>query len=121
MRHALRLALLAAVAVSVVGCRFKGYESFSASTTLQPEANTYPKQGDPYGDDGVADPTGGLEPRTRYGLGASANGTVRPGYDQAQKGSGQQPGEYPNASAEGHAQTNAPSFQPSPSDIGRIR
>lgn len=121
MRPALRLALLAAVAASVVGCRFKGYESFSSATTPRPESFDYPKPGDPYGSKGLADPTGGLIPGTRYGLGAKANGNVRPGYDQPQKGSGQQEGEYPNVALAGHAQTNAPSFQPSPSDVGNGR
>ena len=118
MRSALRLALLAALGTSVVGCRFKGYESFSSATTPRPDLHVYPKAGDPYGGQGLADATGGLNPGTRYGLGAKANGDVRPGYDQPQKGSGQQAGEYPNVAAAGHAQTNAPSFQPSPSDVG---
>ena len=121
MRSALRLVLLAAVAASVAGCRFKGYESFSSSTTPRPESFDYPKPGDPYGDNGVGDATGGLKSGTRYGLGARANGDVRPGYDQPAKGSGQQAGEYPNVARAGHAQSNAPAFQPSPSDVGNER
>lgn len=120
MRLALRLALLAAVAASVVGCRFKGYEAFSSATTPRPDLHTYPKAGDPYGDEGLADSTGGLNPATRYGKGAKPVGTVVPGYDQPQKGSGQQMGEYPNVAAAGHAQSNAPSFQPSPSDVNEM-
>ena len=116
MRTLVRLALLAAVAASVVGCRFKGYESFEAATS--PMEYKYPKKGDPYGNGGIADASGGLNPKTRYGLGAQENGPILPGYDQPQKGTGQQPGEYPNVAAAGHAQTNAPAFQPSPSDVG---
>lgn len=119
MRPASRLALLAAVALSVVGCRFKGYEAFQQSTTPRPELYRYPKYGEAYGDNGNADATGGLSPETRYGLGAKSDGAVRPGYDAAQKGSGQQEGEYPNVATSGHVQSNAPSFQPSPSDVGR--
>jgi hypothetical protein len=118
MRNALRLAFLAAVVASLSGCRFKGYESFSSVTTPMPEVYQTPKKGDPYGYGGVADATGGLDPKTRYGQGSNNAGTVRPGYDQPQKGSGNQPGEYPNVAAPGHAQTNAPAYQPSPSDIG---
>lgn len=119
MRNVARLALLAAVAASVFGCRFKGYEAFATATTPRPDLYQYPKAGDRYSNGGIADASGGLDPATRYGLGSRNAGTVRPGYDQAQKGSGQQDGEYPNIASAGHAQSNAPSFQPSPSDIGR--
>lgn len=115
MRTLVRLASFAAVAASVSGCRFKGYEAFSAATT--PMNYTYPKKGDPYGYGGTADASGGLQPQAQYGTGAQENGTVLPGYDQPQKGSGQQLGEYPNVASPGHAKTNAPAFQPSPSDI----
>ena len=118
MRSVVRLALLAAVAVSAAGCRFKGYEGFVNATTPRPDLYAYPKHDDPYGDGGVADATGGLDPRTPYGKGARQDATVVPAYDQAQKGSGQMEGEYPNVARGGHAQTNAPSFQPSPSDVG---
>lgn len=117
MRTALRLALLTAVVASLTGCRFKGYEGFSAATTpgLGEARGSF---GDPYGNGGIADASGGLKPATSYGRGAQAKGAVRPGYDQPQKGSGQARGEYPNVGTPGHAQTNAPSFQPSPSDVG---
>lgn len=117
MRNALRLAFLAAVVASLSGCRFKGYESFRSATT--PNPIDYSKvKGDPYGYGGIADATGGLDPKTHYGEGSKESGTVRPGYDQPQKGSGNQSGEYPNVAAPGHAQTNAPAYQPSPSDVG---
>ncbi len=119
MRTALRLALFAAVAASLGGCRFKGLESFEAATT----PGTGTQRGtlnDPYGNGGIADASGGQNAATRYGAGAQAGGTPRPGYDQPQKGTGQLRGEYPNVAAPGHAQTNAPSFQPSPSDVGEI-
>ena len=121
MRSALRLALLAAVAASVVGCRFKGYEGFANATTSRPDLYEYPKKGTIYGDNGNADATGGLSAQVPYGKGANPNGTPLPGYDQPQKGSGQERNEYPNVASAGHAQTNAPSFQPSPSDVGGPR
>lgn len=118
MRTVVRFALLATVVASVSGCRFKGYESFSSSTT--PMTYDYTKvKGDPYGSGGTADASGGLNPQTRYGLGAQKGGKTATDFDQPQKGTGQQAGEYPNVAAAGHAQTNAPSFQPSPSDVGR--
>lgn len=131
MRSAVRLVLFAAVAASAVGCRFKGYEAFSASTTPRPELYDYSNGKtntlhSTYGNGGIADASGGLNPQTRYGLGANPNGTLDPklaagGYDQPQKGSGQQEGEYPNVAKGGHAQSNAPAFQPSPSDVGGSR
>lgn len=126
MRSAFRFALLAAVAVSAVGCRFKGYEGFNAATSPSPASYDYTsgqsnKLHDSFGEAGVADSTGGLRPGTRYGKGAVAEGKPMPGYDQPQKGSGQQRGEYPNVAAAGHGQTNAPAFQPSPSDVGGVR
>lgn len=121
MRTAVRLALFATVALSAVGCRFKGYEGFVEATTPRPDLYEYPKHSDPYGDGGVADATGGLDPRVQYGKGAQDKGTVMPGYDQPAKGSGQMPGEYPNVAQSGHVQSNAPSFQPSPSDVGNGR
>ena len=121
MRFVPRLALLAAVLVSAAGCRFKGYEGFAEATTPRPDLYQYPKHSDPYGDGGIADATGGLDPRVPYGRGAEAKGTVIPGYDQPEKGSGQMSGEYPNIAQSGHVQSNAPSFQPSPSDVGNGR
>ncbi len=123
MRSALRLALFAAVAASVVGCRFKGYEGFVNASSTKPESYDYTSGAnntlhDRYGDNGIAAATGGLDAKTRYGQGANPNGTPLPGYDQPQKGSGQERNEYPNVASAGHAQTNAPSFQPSPSDVG---
>ena len=118
MRTAFRLACLAAVAVSVTGCRFKGYESFSKAT--DPSWSGSPvtaKFGDPYGNGGTADASGGLNPSTRYGLGAQKGGKILPGFDEPSKGSGTQPGEYPNVAAEGHAQTNAPAYQPKPGSV----
>lgn len=120
MRTAVRFAFLAAVAVSATGCRFKGYEAFRQSTTPGIGGGPYPTDtnfGDPYGNGGTADASGGLNPGTRYGEGAQANGKVVPGYDEPSKGSGNQPGEYPNVALEGHAQTNAPAFQPKPGNV----
>ena len=129
MRPALRLALLAAVVASASGCRFKGVEAFASATTPRIEEAKMRDFGESskdadkarwgmYSNGGVADATGGLNPRTRYGLGAKPDGVVLPSYDQAQKGSGQNRGEYPNAASAGHAQSNAPSFQPTPSEVG---
>ncbi len=130
MRPAFRLALLAAVVASASGCRFKGYESFRSATTPRPDfykdrqfGESAPKDSvaadwGKYSNGGIADASGGLNPQTRYGTGARQTGSVLPGYDQPQKGSGQQKGEYPNAAAPGYGQTNAPAFQPSPSDVG---
>lgn len=120
MRPAFRLALLAVV-VSMVGCRFKGYEAFVGATTPRPDLEQYPKKGETFGDNGLADSSGGLSPQTRYGVGANPDGKPLPGYDQPQKGSGQERNEYPNVASAGHAQTNAPSFQPTPSDVGNPR
>lgn len=117
MRSIVRLAALALLAVAMTGCRFKGYESFTAATS----PNTAPAQrGDVYGNGGTADASGGLTEDVQYGRGASAAGTVKPSYDQPQKGSGNLPGEYPNVASSGHAQTNAPAFQPSPSDVNAL-
>ena len=120
MRTALRFAVLAAVLVSVAGCRFKGYEAFSKATTPGLGGGPYPTAthfGDPYGNGGTADASGGLKPNTRYGLGAQPGGKILPGYDEPSKGSGNQPGELPNVATEGHAQTNAPAFQPKPGSV----
>ncbi len=127
MRNALRFALFAAVIVSVSGCRFKGYESFSKATSDRVEeskkidfgesySSNHPerKEWGKYSGGGIAEANGGLNSQTRYGLGAQKDGKVMPSFDQPAKGTGQQPGEAPNAAADGHGQTNAPAFQPEP-------
>lgn len=119
MRTVVPFALAAAVCC-LGGCRFKAYESFASATT--PEASgqssvTEKTLKQPYMNGGVADASGGLNPTTPYGRGAQPSGKALAGFDQPQKGSGHQPGEYPNVAAPGHAQTNAPAFQPSPSDV----
>lgn len=125
MRNALRFTLFAAVIVSVAGCRFKGYESFSKATSDRAEESKAIDFGESaksaerrewgkYSGGGIAMANGGLNAQTRYGLGAQKDGKVMPGFDQPAKGTGQQPGEYPNAASDGHAQTNAPAFQPAP-------
>jgi hypothetical protein len=126
MRNALRFALLAAVLVSVAGCRFKGFESFSKATSSRGEeskefnfgesakANDPRREWGKYSGGGIAEANGGLNTQTRYGLGAQKDGKVMQGFDQPTKGTGQLPGEYSGGSAAGHGQSNAPAFQPEP-------
>lgn len=129
MRNAFRFALFAAVMVSAAGCRFKGYEGFSKATSYAPEsptnfgesakADSPQREWGKYSGGGIAEANGGLNSATRYGLGAQKDGKVLAGFDQPAKGTGQAKGEYPNAAAAGHAQTNAPAFQPEPGATDR--
>ncbi len=111
-----RIAWLASglVLVSALGgCRYKGWESFTTAT--EPNSFQAPAvKGDPYGFGGVAVASGGLKPQTNYGAGSDPNskGPVNPSFDQPEKGSGQQPGEYPNVAAPGFGQDNGPGMQP---------
>ena len=106
----------ALLALTVTGCRFKSWESFEAATTPNPPGEW---KGDKYTNAGLADSSGGQKTDVPYSEGASTSvvGKLDPKFDQPAKGSGLRPGEAPAAAKAGHGHTNAPSFQPGPSDL----
>ena len=112
MRRLLKLTVLVLIAVSAVGCRYKGWESFTSATNTSP-ASPAPIKGDPYGFGGIGGANGGLIAKTNYGAGADENSPakVNDTFDQPDKGSGQQPGELPNVAAPGYGQSNSPANQ----------
>lgn len=123
MRASLKLCLALMLAVPLCGCRYKGWESFTSATNVQPGLGSpaNPNRlvpGDPYAFGGIGPANGGLKPATNYGLGSNPNSTatVNPKFDQPEYGSGQQPGELPNEAVPGARQTNAPAMQPLPGD-----
>jgi hypothetical protein len=123
MRASFRLGLLVLIAIPLSGCRYKGWESFTSATNLQPGLGqpTNPSRvvpGDPYAFGGIGAANGGLKPTTNYGLGADRNSPapVNPKFDQPEMGSGQQPGELSNKAVPGARETNAPAMQPQPGD-----
>ena len=119
------LLVLAAVGVAASGCtvRFKGIESFNAATTpvkyssQLPDSDPGKWHGDPGSFGGIANGSGGVQPKTHYGEGSDPNSQepVNPLIDQPAKGVGQQPGEFHQDSGTGYGQSNAPVAQPSPS------
>jgi hypothetical protein len=128
MRNGLVRILVLTSLFAVAGCtesglRFKGGEAFMSTTTpVDYKANREKPtawQGDPYAFGGSANASGGLKTGTSYGAGARSDAPERlnPAYDQPQKGSGQNPGEYTNQGAPGHGVTNAPSLQPQPESV----
>lgn len=96
------------------GCRFKGGESFASATTPNPVKTSDWK--DPYASGGLGDATGGLQPKTRYSVGAKTTGTgsVDASYNQPAYGTGNQPGENTGHSASVLGRTNAPAQQDPP-------
>lgn len=125
MRNGLVRILVLSSLVVVAGCspRFKGVEAFKTSSTpVDYQANREKPdawQGDPYANGGSANASGGLNTVTNYGAGARSDAPERlnPKYDQPQKGSGQNPGEYTNQGAPGFGVTNAPALQPQPESV----
>ena len=110
------------MALAVSGCRYKGWESFTSATT--PNAPVVASggralAGDPYAFGGVGSANGGLKPETNYGIGSDANsaGRVNASFDQPEKGSGQQPGDYPNEGGPGAGKENGPALQPTPDQL----
>jgi hypothetical protein len=128
MRQFIRLLPLLLIAPAVTGCRYKGWESFYSATTSQAKREAeYPTlngkiRGNPAGFGSLAGANGGLLTKTNYGAGADANSSasVNPAFDQPEKGSGQQAGEYPNEAAAGYAQDNGPALQPQPDAVGDV-
>src|SRR5579862_3317643 len=122
MRFSGKLVLLGLAVFALGGCRYKGWESFMSATTPNLPAS-HPAgrvvSGDAYAYGGVGLANGGLKPQTNYGLGSDPNSTapVNPKFDQPEKGSGQQPGEYPNVGAPGAGQENGPGLQPRPDQL----
>lgn len=109
------LPLLAVSGIMLTGCRVKGVESFLQATT----PHDYKEwRGDPYANGGTATASGGLNPQTNYGLGASPNGKPEVSYDAPAKGSGLQPGEEPASGRPWWATQNAPAWQDGPSSVG---
>jgi len=116
------------LATSLSGCnlvRFKGVESFNSATTPVKYSSSDPNRewkGDPYSYGGVANGSGGQNPKTAYGLGSDPNSPdpVNPAMDQPAKGVGQQPGEFHVDPGNGYGITNAPIAQPSPSDVNSL-
>jgi hypothetical protein len=117
MRRSLQLSALLLVALSAVGCRYKGWESFTSATN-KVSGGPAPVPGDPYGFGGIGLANGGLIAKTNYGAGADENspGKVNDAFDQPEKGSGQRPGELPNVAKPGHGDSNSPANQASPAD-----
>ncbi len=108
-----RLATLTILVMGLVGCRYKGGESFLSATTPQEHV---PVKGDPYTNGGIASASGGLKTATNYGKGSDANSPGKvSSYDQPAKGVGQHPGDPTVDAAPGYGKSNAPAFQAEPS------
>ncbi len=93
-----------------------------SATTPNPPAPRNPSRlvsGDAYAFGGVGAANGGLKPQTNYGVGSDPHSPshVNASFDQPAKGSGQQPGEYPNVAAPGAGQENGPALQPKPDEL----
>lgn len=119
MRSIRRFAVLFVLLPLVAGCsRYKGWESFTSATNMNPPTQW---KGDAYSFGSVAPASGGLLARTNYGAGANEKSTakVNPVLDQPEKGSGQEPGQYPNTAAPGYGQDNGPALQPQPGSLAR--
>ncbi|AIE88048.1 hypothetical protein OP10G_4680 [Fimbriimonas ginsengisoli Gsoil 348] len=124
------LVVLAVVGVAATGCtvRFKGVESFNSATTPVKYTSSLPAgtpgkwEGDPGGNGGIANGSGGLKAETPYGAGADPNSKepINVGMDQPGKGIGQQAGEYHADPRPGFGQSNAPIAQPGPSDVNSL-
>jgi hypothetical protein len=124
MRFSVKPCVLLLIAVSMAGCRYKGWESFTSATEPnpplgQPTVSGRAVAGDAYTFGGVGAANGGLKPGTNYGQGSNPNSTakVNPKFDQPEMGSSQTPGDYPNAAAAGAGQENGPGLQPQPGDL----
>ncbi|MDX2065186.1 MAG: hypothetical protein SFX74_05535 [Fimbriimonadaceae bacterium] len=110
------LIVIAALTVSISGCRIKSWESFESAVTPNPPGEW---KGDPYASAGLANATGGLRPGTRYAEGAKNTDTkVDAKYDTPAKGTGLHPGEPTVSTRNGHGLSNAPAFQDTPGSLG---
>ena len=121
MRFSGKLVLLGLAVFALGGCRYKGWESFMSATTPNHPMVKGPRlvQGDAYAFGGIGQATGGLKPATNYGVGSDPNSPapVNPSFDQPEKGSGQQLGDYPNVAQPGAGQENGPGLQPRPDSL----
>lgn len=109
--------LVAALGLTLTGCRFKSWESFDSATTPNP---TGPAKGDIYSGAGGAAASGGLNTDTSYGKGAAVASTskIEGSMDQPAKGSGQLSGENSGNSVDGFGNSNGAAQQNSPSAVG---
>ena len=107
---------VALVLASLGGCRFKSWESFESATTPNP-AGTW--KGDEYASGGIAGASGGLQPKTHYGLGARAAqpGKLHGDMDQPAMGTGLRAGEYSGSGVPGSNRSNAPINQGDPGSV----
>jgi hypothetical protein len=101
--------------VMLGGCRFKSWESFETATTPSVAGEW---QGDEYASGGIANASGGTQPKTHYGLGAKTQGGKLEGkYDQPMMGAGLRPGEYNGSALPGTSRSNAPIMQGEPGTV----